>query len=211
MEHVTHFLSYFLHLDQHLQSLMAVYGTWTYAILFIIIFCETGLVVAPFLPGDSLLFAAGSLAALGSLNIHFLVFTLIIAAILGDSVNYWLGNRLNHHLIARPNSRFVKKKHLDQATLFYEKYGGKAVVLARFAPIIRTFVPFVAGIAAMQYRRFLFFNVIGALLWVTLLSYASFWFGNLPLIKNNFSLVIIAIIVISLLPALYEVIANRKE
>lgn len=204
-------LDYFLHIDQHLQVLVSTYGSWAYIVLFAIIFCETGLIIAPFLPGDSLLFAAGSLAALGAFNVHLLVFLLVIAAILGDTVNYAIGYWFGGQILASPNPRFFKKEYLAKAHEFYEKQGGKAIVLGRFLPIIRTFVPFVAGLGRMKYTQFLVYNALGALLWVGGLVYTSFWFGNLPLIRQNFSIIIIGIIVITLLPPVIGFVRQKKN
>lgn len=204
-------IDYFLHIDQHLQTLVSTYGNWSYAILFIIIFCETGLIIAPFLPGDSLLFAAGSLAAPGWLEVHLLVVLLIIAAILGDLINYAIGYWFGGRVLAHPRNRFFKKEHMNKTRRFYDKQGGKAIVLGRFLPIIRTFVPFVAGVSRMSYSRFLIYNALGATIWVGGLVYTSFWFGNLPLIKNNFSIIIAGIIIISFLPALTGFVRHKKN
>lgn len=199
----------FLHLDQHLTELIAEYGVWTYALLFLIVFCETGLVVTPFLPGDSLLFAAGALAATGAMNVHFLWLLLLVAAILGDAVNYAIGRRVGP-VVFRKETRFIKKQHLERTHEFYERHGGKTIVLARFIPIIRTFAPFVAGVALMGYTRFASYNVVGALLWVTLFLYGGYFFGNLPVVKDNFSIVIVAIIAISLVPVFVEWLRGRR-
>ncbi len=191
----------FLHLDRHLDKVTSEYGVWTYAILFTIIFCETGLVVTPILPGDSLLFAAGALAALGSLDPWALFGFLTVAAILGDLVNYWAG----HHFGARifkPDARFLKTEYLERTQAFYERHGGKTIVMARFAPIIRTFAPFVAGMGRMQYRRFFLYNVGGAVLWVGTCVAAGHFFGNIPVVKKNFSLVILGIVFVSILPGI---------
>jgi membrane-associated protein len=198
-----------LHLDDVLPQWAAEYGVWIYAILFLIVFCETGLVVTPFLPGDSLLFAAGAVAATAPdhLNVHFVVFLLIIAAIIGDGVNYhighWLGDRV------RNGNRFIKKKHLDRTHEFYEKYGPKTIIIARFVPIVRTFAPFVAGIGRMSYRQFLIYNVLGAVLWVVSLTYAGYALGNVPFVKKNFEIIVLAIIFISILPAVFEVVRAK--
>jgi len=206
-------LEYFIHLDVHLHNLLAACGWWTYAILFSVVFCETGLVVTPFLPGDSLLFAAGMLSAGGLLDHWLLMLLLCAAAILGDSVNYHIGYLVGQRAFSL-NNRFIKQKHLQAAQQFYERHGGKTIVLARFIPLMRTFAPFVAGIARMDYRRFLFFNVSGAIVWVCVFVQAGRLFGHLPLIKNNFSIAILAIIIISLLPAAIEFgrayLAGRK-
>jgi len=199
-----HFLiDFILHIDKHLNEIILQYGRLTYFILFSVIFAETGFVFTPFLPGDSLLFAAGTFAARGSFNVHILFFILASAAIIGDNVNYWVGRKLGTKLFER-NSRFLKKQYLDKTHLFYEKHGGKTVILARFFPIIRTFSPFVAGLGKMPYIRFLTNDIAGGILWVSLFTYGGYLFGNLPLIKNNFSIVIAVIILISLLPALIE-------
>jgi len=199
---------HFTHLDQTLGDLVRQYGAWSYGILFAIVFAETGLVVTPFLPGDSLLFAAGALAGLGSIRLDLAAGVLIVAAILGDTVNYWIGQYLGHRLLAW--GRLIRKDHIDRTHAFFEKYGGKTIIIARFVPIVRTFAPFVAGVGEMTYSRFLAYNVIGALLWVFVCVGLGYLFGNLPLVKNNFSLVILAIIVISIMPAVVEVIRARR-
>jgi membrane-associated protein len=211
MDWIRTLLDFVLHIDQHLNQIVADYGTGTYLILWLIVFCETGLVVTPFLPGDSLLFAIGALAARpGSpLNAHFLFLLLFSAAVLGDTVNYHIGKYLGPKAMA--GGRLVKKQHLDRTHAFFEKYGGKTIVLARFVPIVRTFAPFVAGVGTMHYARFLTFNVGGGLLWVGLLLYAGYFFGSHPLVEENFGLVVVAIIVLSVLPAVWEVIAARRE
>ncbi|MBC8008281.1 MAG: DedA family protein, partial [Prolixibacteraceae bacterium] len=180
------------------------YGAWIYAVLFLIVFLETGVVGTPFLPGDSLLFVAGTLAAAGELNVHALVLLLIAAAIAGDSLNYSIGRYLGPKVFRFEDSRFFKRAYVDRTHAFFERHGGKAIIIARFVPIIRTYAPFVAGIGAMPYRRFLFYNVTGAVLWVALLTYAGFFFGNLPLVKNNLTAVILGIIVVSVMPAIVE-------
>ena len=204
MDLLSGFLDLVLHLDQHLRELAQTYGTWVYAFLFLIIFLETGLVVTPFLPGDSLLFVAGTVAAAGELNVHALVLLLIVAAIAGDSLNYSVGRYLGPRVFRFDDSRFFKRAHMDRTHAFFERHGGKAIIIARFVPIIRTYAPFVAGIGAMSYLRFLMFNVTGAVLWVVLLTYAGFFFGNLPLVKNNLTAVILGIIVLSVMPAIVE-------
>lgn len=186
-------------------------GNWSYVALFFIVFCETGLVVTPFLPGDSLLFAAGSIAALGSLNLWVLIAVLLVAAILGDAANYWIGRELGLKLLEGPLARFIDQKHLDKANHFYEKHGAKAIVFARFVPIMRTVAPFTAGIARMDYPRFFHYNIVGGVLWVTLFTVGGYLFGNIPAVKHNFSLVVIGIIVVSLLPALLEWLRSRKS
>ncbi len=204
MDLIHWFVDFFLHLDQHLAEVVQRYGTSTYALLFLVVFLETGLVVTPLLPGDSLLFAAGSFAGLGILRFWPLFFLLCAAAILGDTVNYAIGARLGPKVFHYPKSRFFNPEHLKKTHAFYEKYGGKTIIIARFVPIVRTFAPFVAGIGAMSYARFLVYNVIGGVLWVSVCLFSGFFFGNLPLVKQNFSLVVIAIVFISLLPAVIE-------
>jgi membrane-associated protein len=203
VELIRDLIELFLHLDKHLNVVIQTYGVWTYLLLFIVIFCETGLVVTPILPGDSLLFAAGTFAALGSLNIGLLFVLLAAAAIGGDTVNYWIG-----HFVG-PNVPFMNKEYLDRTHRFYEKHGGKTIVLARFIPIIRTFAPFVAGIGKMTYWRFISYNVIGGLAWIALFTFGGYYFGNIPFVKRNFSLVIVAIIFISLLPMVIEFLSQR--
>src|ERR671918_46963 len=200
----------FLHLDQHLSQVIAQYGIWTHLILFLIVFAETGLVVTPFLPGDSLLFAAGTFAALGSLDLWLLVALLIGAAILGDTVNYWVGAWIGPRAFSG-NVRFLRKDYLDSTHAFYEKHGGKTIILARFVPIIRTFAPFVAGVGAMSYGKFITYNVVGAVLWVGLFVPMGYFFGNMPTVKENFSLVILAIIALPVLPIALEAIRARRS
>ena len=204
MDLLSGFFDLILHLDRHLLELARSYGVWVYAVLFLIVFLETGVVVTPFLPGDSLLFVAGTIAAAGELNIHGLVLLLIAAAIAGDSLNYAIGHYLGPRVFRFDDSRFFKRAYLDRTHAFFERHGGKAIILARFVPIIRTYAPFVAGIGAMRYRRFLMFNVTGAVLWVALLAYAGFFFGNLPLVRNNLTAVILSIIVLSIMPGIIE-------
>ena len=210
MELLTQFMDVVLHLDQHLQALVASHGAWIYLILFLIIFCETGLVITPFLPGDSLLFVAGTVAAAGGMDIHLLVLLLIIAAILGDAVNYGVGHYIGPRIFSHGDSRWLNPKHLQRAHDFYEKYGGKTIIIARFVPIVRTYAPFVAGAASMTYSRFALYNVSGAVLWVVSLGYAGYFFGNLPIIKNNLTLVILGIIFLSILPGIIEILRHRK-
>jgi len=211
MDLVHLFVDFFLHLDKHLAEVIQAYGTWTYALLFSIVFLETGLVVTPLLPGDSLLFAAGSFAALGALDVGLLFVLLSVAAILGDTVNYAIGHYLGPKVFHFPKSRFFNPEHLRQTHTFYEKYGGKTIIIARFVPIVRTFAPFVAGIGAMSYGRFLAYNVVGGVLWVAVCLFAGYFFGNLPFVKKNFSLVIVAIVLVSILPALVEYLRHRRE
>ncbi|WP_241606995.1 DedA family protein [Rosenbergiella epipactidis] len=206
-------IDFILHIDVHLTALIAHYGLWVYAILFLIIFCETGLVVTPFLPGDSLLFIAGALAVLPSngLNVHMMVGLLVIAAVLGDALNYTIGRLFGEKLFSRPNSRIFRQSYLDKTHQFYDKHGGKTIILARFVPIIRTFAPFVAGMGHMSYRQFGFYNLIGGVCWVALFSYAGAIFGDLPVVKSNINLLIVAIIVVSVLPGIIEVIRHRAK
>ena len=198
-------IDFILHIDQHLIELTQTYGLWIYAILFLIVFCETGLVVTPFLPGDSLLFAAGAVAALGGMNVHIAAALLLTAAVIGDAVNFAIGKYFGKKLFAKPDSRVFKREYLDKTHAFYEKYGGKTIILARFVPIVRTFAPFVAGMGNMHYGRFIRYNIIGALMWVGLLTYAGYFFGELPVVKNNFGLVVIGILVVSVLPMAVEI------
>ncbi len=211
MEILSQLIDYFLHIDKYLSVLITNYGSWLYVILFIIIFCETGLVVTPFLPGDSLLFATGALAALNKLDPHFIVILLSIAAILGDTLNYsfgkWVGPKVFHY----EKTRFFKKEHLEHTHQFYERHGGKTIIIGRFIPIIRTFAPFVAGIGTMTYWHFLSYNVVGGIIWVAIFIYSGYYFGNTPTIKNNFLLVLVAIIIISVLPGVIEYIRIRYK
>ncbi len=211
MEILLQAIDIFIHLDKYLSLVIERYGTLTYVILFIIVFLETGVVVTPFLPGDSLLFAAGAFASLGVLDLPTLCAVLVVAAILGDTVNYWIGNFVGPKIFHREDVRFLNKRHLQRTHDFYEKYGGKTIIIARFVPIIRTFAPFVAGIGAMSYKRFIVYNVAGALLWVAVCVSAGYLFGNIPLVKNNFSLVILAIILISIMPGVVEYIKHRRS
>ena len=216
MEFLKKLIDIVLHMSKHLEDLVGQFGPWLYVILFLIIFCETGLVVTPFLPGDSLLFAVGALAAITpqpgtfGLNIWVLLITLIIAAILGDSVNYWIGKMFGDKL-PQKFPRLIKPQHLQKTHDFYERYGGKTIIIARFVPIVRTFAPFVAGIGKMTYSRFMGYNVSGALLWIGLLLPAGYFFGNLPWVKKNFSVVVLAIIILSILPAVIEFIRERNR
>jgi membrane-associated protein len=209
MEFISKLVDLFLHLDKHLNDVIGQYGAWTYLILFLIIFCETGLVITPILPGDSLLFAAGAFAALGSLNVFWLFVLLSVAAIAGDTINYWVGHWVGPKIFHRENVRFLNKKHLERTHAFYERYGGKTIIIARFVPIVRTFAPFVAGIGSMNYGRFIVYNVIGGVAWVAICVFAGYYFGNLEIVKKNFSLVIIAIVLISVLPMVVEFIRHR--
>lgn len=208
MDLLTGFIDLFLHLDEHLANIISQYGTWTYAILFAVIFLETGVVVTPFLPGDSLLFAAGTFAALGSMNVYVLAGLLIVAAILGDTVNYSIG----HYLGERAYTiKFLKKEYFDKTHAFFEKHGGKTIFLARFVPIVRTFAPFVAGIGKMSYGYFITYNFVGGIVWVLLFTFAGYFFGNIPFVRKNFEFVIIAIIGISVLPMIFEWWKARRE
>ena len=211
MEFIQTLVDLFINLDQHLQEIISQYGVLTYVILFAVIFAETGFVFTPFLPGDSLLFAAGTLASLGEiLNIHFLFVLLTIAAIIGDTVNYWIGHYFGLKLFHK-YPRILKKEYLDKTHNFYEKYGGKTIIIARFVPIVRTFAPFVAGVGSMNYSKFITYNVVGAILWCSIFLYSGYFFGNLPFIRNNFSIVIFVIIFISILPGIIEYLRHRNE
>lgn len=209
MELLTNFIDIFLHLDKHLNVVIQNYGTWTYLILFLIIFCETGLVVMPILPGDSLLFAAGAFAAMGSLDPYLLFVLLSIAAVAGDTLNYGIGHYLGPKVFQRPDSRFLKKEYLERTHAFYEKHGGKTIIIARFMPIIRTFAPFVAGVGSMTYLRFLAYNVIGGIVWIGGFIFGGYMFGNIPAVKHNFTLIIFAIIFVSILPGIIELLRHR--
>ncbi|NJN63870.1 MAG: DedA family protein [Acidobacteria bacterium] len=211
MDALREFLDFLFHAENHLRAFIESYGAWVYALLFAIIFCETGLVVMPFLPGDSLLFAVGALASQGMMDIGLLWVLLVTAGILGDSVNYSIGRYLGPKVFHYESSFFFKREHLMKAHAFYEKYGGRAIVLARFVPIVRTFAPFVAGIGTMEYRRFVFYNVFGAVLWVTLFLGAGYLFGSLPVVKENMKIVIVGIIVVSVLPMVWEYFKARAE
>ena len=211
MELLERLIDLFVNLDSHLLEITRQYGTWTYAILFTVIFAETGLVVTPFLPGDSLLFALGSLAAIGALDLPTLLVLMSIAAITGDTVNYWIGARVGPKVFSQEKSRFFKKEYLDRTHAFFEKYGGKTIIIARFVPIIRTFAPFVAGIGKMTYLKFLTYNVVGGLLWVGGLTLSGFFFGHLPFVRDHFSVIIVAIIIISMLPGVIEFLRHRRQ
>jgi len=199
-----------LALDQTVATLAGQYGAWVYAILFVVIFAETGLVVCPFLPGDSILFIAGTVVAVADLNVHVLVGVLIIAAVLGDSVNYAVGHYIGPKAFQRQDSRWFKQEYLRRTQAFYDKYGGITIIIGRFVPIIRTFAPFLAGVAGMSYRRFLSYNIVGGCLWIGLLVYAGFLFGNIPWVKNNLSLIVVAIVVVSLIPAVSTFVKERR-
>lgn len=211
MSYLHMLLDFILHIDVHLTQLVADYGEWTYGILFAILFCETGLVVTPFLPGDSLLFMAGTLAARpdNALSIHLMVLLMLSAAVLGDAVNYAIGHFFGEKLFSNPNAKLFKRKHLERTQAFYERHGGKTIIIARFVPIVRTFAPFVAGMSGMRYSRFLAYNVIGAVIWVLLLSYAGYFFGGTTWVRTNLKLVIVGIIVVSILPAVIEFLRHR--
>lgn len=198
-----------VHLDRHLDEIFRTYGTLTYAILFLIVFCETGLVVTPFLPGDSLLFAAGALAGGGALELQWVLLALGLAAFCGDNSNYWIGRLLGARLLRSANSRVLNRKHVERTHAFFERYGGKTIIIARFVPIVRTFTPFVAGVGAMTYPRFLIYSVVAACLWLSVCVFGGYFFGGLPFVKQHFSLVVLAIIVISMLPGVIEVLRSR--
>ncbi|WP_265555637.1 DedA family protein [Serratia grimesii] len=212
MDIIKFVIDFILHIDVHLAELVAQYGMWVYGILFLILFCETGLVVTPFLPGDSLLFVAGALAALptNDLNVHTMVALMIGAAILGDAVNYTIGRLFGEKLFSNPNSKIFRRNYLDKTHQFYEKHGGKTIILARFVPIVRTFAPFVAGMGHMSYRHFAAYNVIGALVWVLLFTYAGYLFGDLPIVQENLKLLIVAIIIVSILPGIIEIWRHKR-
>jgi len=211
MDILTNVADLFLHVDEHLQSIIDLLGPLTYLLLFGIIFVETGLVIMPFLPGDSLLFASGALAGLGYLNIFVLYISLLFAAILGDSLNYWIGNKIGPRVFAKENSRIFRKEYLEKTREFYQKHGGKTIILARFIPIVRTFAPFVAGVGKMDYKVFLMYNVIGGFVWVTSFLFAGYFFGALPFIQENFHYSVVIIVVVSLLPMIFEVAKSRYE
>ncbi|MEI6690769.1 MAG: DedA family protein [bacterium] len=210
MEILKYLIDFILHIDVHLGSMISSYGVITYVILFGVIFVETGLVFVPFLPGDSLLFAAGAFAALGSLNIWILLGLLVVAAVLGDTVNYWIGHFFGAALVANPKVP-IKKEHIEETQKFFEKHGGKTIVLARFIPIVRTFAPFVAGIGNMSYGQFLSYNLIGGTAWVLVATIAGYFFGNIPFVKENFSLVVLGIVVVSIVPMLIPVVKNKLQ
>ena len=208
MQLLAQLIDFILHIDKHLGEIIALYGYWTYSILFAIIFIETGLVVMPFLPGDSLLFAAGAFAATGALNVWFLFVLLAAAAIVGDTVNYWVGNRMGPRAFEEDH-RFLKRAYLERTQRFYDKHGGKTIFLARFIPIIRTFAPFVAGVGTMRYSKFIVYNVLGGITWTAIFIFAGYFFGNIPIVRDNFGLVVIAIILISVLPVGFELLQHR--
>ena len=210
MELVKAIISFILHIDTHLGEIISQYGPWAYVLLFLIIFAETGLVFTPFLPGDSLLFAAGAFSALGSFSLMPLLMLLWLAAFLGDTANYWIGHFFGEKILANPRIP-INQEHIDKTQKFYDKHGGKTIILARFVPIVRTFAPFVAGVGKMNYGNFVTYNAIGGALWVLLFTLAGYFFGNIPAVKHNFSVVILAIIGISVLPMVWEVIKNRKK
>jgi membrane-associated protein len=211
MELIIYIADFFIHLDRHLGVIIQALGSWTYVIFFLVIFCETGLVVTPFLPGDSLLFGLGTFAALGLLEIEWLLILLSIAAVTGNMVNYSIGQFVGPKVFHKENVRFLNREYLDRTHRFYEKHGGKTIVIARFIPIIRTFAPFVAGIGKMTYTRFTLYNVLGSIAWVTIFIVGGYYFGNLPVVKRNFTIVIFAIIIISVLPIIFEYIRHRSR
>lgn len=211
MEIITGVISFVLHIDTHLGEIIANYGLASYAILFAIVFAETGLVFVPFLPGDSLLFAAGAFAALGSFNIFVILGMLWLAAFLGDTANYWIGHFFGQKIIDNPHIPFINQKHIDETQEFYKKHGGKTIFLARFVPIVRTFAPFVAGVGKMDYKKFLEYNITGGFVWVFGFTLLGFFFGNIPFVKENFSIVVLAIIALSVAPMIYEVVKSKMK
>jgi len=211
MELIADFIDVLMHLDRHLQAIIHAYGVWTYGILFLIIFCETGLVVTPILPGDSLLFAAGAIAAGGSLDVAWLFGILSVAAVAGDTVNYQIGLYLGPKALHKENARVLKKEYLDRTHRFYDRYGGKTIVIARFVPIVRTFAPFLAGVGKMSYWRFAQYNVVGGLVWIATFVFGGYYFGSIPIVQRNFTLVILAIIVISVIPAAMEFLRRHSH
>ncbi|TNF69611.1 MAG: DedA family protein [Gammaproteobacteria bacterium] len=206
MDWITSIIDFVLHLNVHLKELVEQFGSWSYGILFLIIFLETGVVFAPFLPGDSLLFAAGSIAVFTHINVHLLIFLLIIAAFVGDTCNYWIGHWFGEKILEK---KWIKRQYIDKTHEFFERHGGKAIVIARFVPVIRTFAPFVAGLSDMSYRKFMIYNLAGAILWVVLVTYAGYFFGNVPIVKENFTIVIFVIIILSIMPAVFEFIRHK--
>lgn len=209
MEILKSFVDIMLHLDVHLSEFVSQYGTFTYAILFLVIFAETGFVVTPFLPGDSLLFAAGAIASFGSLNIGVMVLLLIVAAVFGDTANYWIGHFLGRKIVDNPHIKFINQEHIDKTEQFYKKHGAKTIILARFVPIVRTFAPFVAGVGSMHYSTFITYNIVGGVLWVSLFTLLGYFFGNMPFIKHNFHYAVFAIIGLSIVPMIYEFIQAK--
>jgi len=208
---ISTFIYSLLALDESVATLAAQYGPWIYGILFLVIFAETGLVVFPFLPGDSILFIAGTVVATANLNIHVLVIALAVAAILGDSVNYSVGHYIGPRVYDRPDSRWFRKKHLQRTQAFYDRYGGVTIIIGRFVPIIRTFAPFLAGVAGMSYRRFLSYNVVGGIAWIASLTYAGYLFGNIPWVKHNLSFIVVGIVIVSLIPAVTTYLRERRS
>jgi membrane-associated protein len=211
MSVIVSIVDFILHIDKHLVQIVDQYQLWSYGILFLIVFCETGLVVTPFLPGDSLLFAAGAIASKGVIDPHLLALLLFMAAVIGDAVNYSIGRRIGPKVFEKKNSRIFKQEYLQRTQRFFEKYGSKTIVFARFVPIVRTFAPFLAGVGTMSYRRFGAYNVIGAALWVGIFVYAGYFFGSTPIVEKNFKLVIVAIIILSFLPGVIEIVRARRE
>ncbi len=208
---VSNFIDFFLHLDEHLNYVIESFGLWSYVIFFAIIFTETGLVVTPFLPGDSMLFALGAFAAAGSLKVWWLFVLLSVAAVLGDSANYTIGKYFGNVILRHQGAWFIKKEHIEKTHQFYEKYGAKTIVIARFVPIVRTFAPFVAGLGKMSYLKFFTYNVVGGVLWIALFIFGGFFFGNIPIVKRNFTIVIFAIIILSIMPAVIEFLRERRR
>lgn len=211
MELIKTLFDIFMHLDRHLGDVIQNYGLWTYLILFLIIFCETGLVLTPILPGDSLLFAAGALAATSSLDVFYLFGLLSVAAVAGDTLNYWIGHYVGPRIFHKKDVRFLNREYLDRTHSFYEKHGGKTIIIARFMPIIRTFAPFVAGIGRMTYIHFFSFNVVGGIVWIAVFVFGGYFFGNIPMVRKNFTLVIVAIIIISVMPGVIEFLRHRRR
>ncbi len=210
MDLAKNIIEFALHLEKYLDIIIQNYGVWTYFLLFLIIFCETGLVITPFLPGDSMVFAAGTFAGLGSLNVYWLFILLSAAAIAGDTVNYWIGHFVGPKIFQKETGIFLNKKYLEQTRQFYEKHGGKTIIIARFIPIIRTFAPFVAGIGQMSFWRFISYNVFGGISWIAIFAFGGYFFGTIPAVKNNFTLTIIAIVLISVMPVVIELFRHRK-
>jgi len=211
MELIHTFVNIVLHLDTYLSQLVNTYGVATYIILFLVIFAETGLVIAPFLPGDSLLFAGGAIASLGALHLGLLLIVLTLAAIVGDTVNYWIGHFFGRKIVDNPKITFINQEHIDKTEQFYKKYGGKAIILARFVPIVRTFAPFVAGVGSMNYQKFVIFNVMGGCLWVLLFTLLGYFFGTIPVVQKNFHYAVFVIIGLSIVPIVYEYIQHKRH